>query len=224
MHILLIRHGQSAGNAAGRIQGWNDEPLTAIGRAQALALAQRVETRYQVQAIYASPLLRARETAEIIAEQLGLPAILDERLKERDIGALTGLSFDEVEERYPEIVRAWRQNPLHIPIPGAEDHVAFQRRVMSGVGDIVCRHEEDDMIAIVAHGGTLRACIAGLLALDSRKRQPWKFDNASLSVIIQDGARPRVTLLNDTCHLDHLRSQGTSSGQTESAAFSSDCV
>jgi len=205
MQILLIRHGQSAGNAVGRIQGWNDEPLTKVGKAQALALARRLEREHVVHAVYASPLSRARETAEVIADVLGLPIAFDERLKEHDIGVVTGLSFREVEAQYPEIAAQWRESHWHVRIPGAEDNRVFHRRVMSAIDDIVSRHRDDDTLAVIAHGGVLSTYLAGLLALDLRKRKPWMFGNASLSIVVLGGIRPRIALLNDRCHLNHLQ-------------------
>jgi len=205
MHLLLIRHGQSTGNAARRIQGWNDEPLTEVGRAQALALTRRLQSEQQIDAIYSSPLLRACQTAEIIADILDLAVALDERLKEHHIGVITGLRFEEVESQYPEIVERWQRDVWHVPIPGMEDTDVFQRRVVSAMDEIVARHKGDDTIAVIAHGGTLGAYLASLLALDLRKRQPWVFDNASLSIVVLGGVRPRIALLNDTCHLNHLQ-------------------
>ena len=204
MQLLLIRHGQSVGNAAGRMQGWNDEPLSDPGRTQALALARRLQQEHGVRAIYASPLSRARETAEAIADVLCLPIAFDERLKEHDIGVLTALTFKEVQARYPEVVKHWHESPWHMPIPGAEDNGDFRRRVMASMDEIVSRHQEDDTVAVVAHGGTLGAYLAGLVGLDSRKRNPWMLGNASLSIVILGGVRPRIALLNDTCHLNHL--------------------
>jgi broad specificity phosphatase PhoE len=69
------------------------------------------------------------------------------------------------------------------------------------MSEIVASHKGDDTVAVVAHGGTLSAYLAGLLELDFRKRQPWVFDNASLSAVVLGGVRPRIALLNDTCHL-----------------------
>lgn len=204
MQLLLIRHGQSVGNAAGRIQGWNDEPLTDAGRTQALALARRLEREYNVQAIYASPLSRARETSEAIADVLCLPVAFDERLKEHGIGVLTALTFKEVQARYPEMVKHWHESPWHMPIPGAEDNGDFHRRVMSSMDEIVSLHQEDDTVAVVSHGGALGTYLAGLVGLDPRKRNPWVLDNASLSIVVLGGVRPRIALLNDTCHLNHL--------------------
>jgi len=202
--LLLIRHGQSVGNAAGRIQGWNDEHLTDVGRTQAQALASRLRREHSVRAIYASTLSRARETAEVIGDVLGLNVAYEERLKEHGIGVITGLSFKEVQARYPEIARHWQESPWHRPIPGAEDRGVFHRRVMASVDEIVSRHEEDDTVAVVSHGGALGTFLTGLLELGLRKRNPWVLDNASLSIVVLGGVRPRIGLLNDTCHLNHL--------------------
>ncbi len=206
MRLLLIRHGQSVGNAARRIQGLDDQPLTGAGREQALALAHRLQHEQDLCALYASPLLRARQTAEIIARHLELDLTYEDRLKEYDCGAITGMSFDEVLAHFPEIAAGWQQSPWRVPVPGEEGVESFQQRVISAMQDILAYHADGDAIAIVAHGGTLSAYLANLLAIDYRKRQPWVFDNASLSVIILGGVRPRIALLNDTCHLH--RGQG----------------
>jgi len=203
VQLLLIRHGQSAGNAAGRIQGWNDEPLTDEGRTQALALARRLQGEHNVRAIYASTLSRARETAEVIADVLGLHVTFDEQLKEHDIGVVTGLSFKEVQARYPELAKHWQESPWRMPVPGAEDNGAFHRRVTASVDEIVSHHQEDDTIAIISHGGALGTYLAGLVGLDLRRRNPWMLSNASLSIVILGGVRPRIALLNDTCYLNH---------------------
>ncbi len=208
MRLLLIRHAQSAGNAAGRIQGLDDQPLTEVGREQALDLAYRLGREQNLCDIYASPLLRARQTAEIICRHLGLNLTCEDRLKEYDCGAITGMSFEEVCAHYPEIVAGWQRNAWRVPVPGEEGVESFQERVMSAIQDIVARHADGDAIAVVAHGGTLSAYLAGLLGLDYRKRQPWVFDNACLSIVTLGGVRPRIALLNDTCHLHHGQGRG----------------
>ncbi len=205
MRLFLIRHGQSAGNAAGRVQGLDDQPLTKVGREQALDLAYRLESEQNLCALYASPLLRARQTAEIICRHLGLDLSLDDRLKEYDCGAVTGMSFEEVCASYPEIAAAWQRSLWRVPIPGEEGIELFQQRVLSAMQDILDRHADGDAIAIVAHGGTLGAYLGGLLGMDYRKRQPWVFDNACLSILVLGGVRARIALLNDTCHLYHRR-------------------
>ena len=203
MRLLLVRHGESAGNAADRIQGIRDEPLTSVGRAQATALAQRMQRDYQVCAVYSSSLSRARETAEVIAAALGLTVICDDRLQEYDCGVVTGLCFDEVQALYPEIARRWAEDSWKVPIPGEEGNEVFQQRVSAAMAEIVARHSQDDTVAVVAHGGVWGVYLAGLLGLDFSKRQPWMFGNASLSIVLLGGTRPRIALLNDTCHLNH---------------------
>jgi len=202
MRLLLIRHAQSVGNAAHRIQGWDDQPLTEVGKAQAEALAARIACESPLQALYASPLLRARQTADIIAERIDMVVQCDDRLKEHDCGAITGMCFDEVESQYPALVAAWRESPWRVPLPGEESLEAFEKRVMSAMADVVGGGRAEDVIAVVSHGGTLGTYLTGLLGLDRRKRHPWMFDNASLSVVVKGGARPRIALLNDTCHLN----------------------
>lgn len=204
MRLLLIRHGQSVGNAADRIQGLNDEPLTDLGREQAQALAYRLQAQYAVGALYSSPLLRALQTAEIIAAVLGLDVRVEHRLREYDPGVVTGMRFEEVQEQYPDIARRWAEDSWRVPIPGEEGVEAFQQRVMAAMGEIVSAQGGEEAVAVVTHGGTLSAFLAGLLELDFRKRQPWVFANASLSMVIPGGIRPRLALLNDTCHVDHM--------------------
>jgi broad specificity phosphatase PhoE len=175
MDILLIRHGESTWNAEGIIQGWGDPPLSETGRAQARALGLRLSRREEIDALYSSTLQRARETAEIIGELTGTSPRFDDRLREGGIGVLTGVNVKDVEKLYPEIWRDWQENPLKTPIPGGEDNENFRKRVIY---------------------------LAHLIGLDMRKRVPFRFANASLSMIQLGGARPRIVLLNDTCHLE----------------------
>jgi broad specificity phosphatase PhoE len=182
VRLLLMRHAQSVGNAAQQIQGWDDQPLTDVGRAQAAAC----------------------QTAEIVGGQLGLTVHCDDRLKEYHCGAITGMCFAEVAAQFPEVARGWREDPWHTAVPGEEGLGVFQQRVLSAIGDIVDEHSDSDTMAIMTHGGTLSAYMADLLGLDFRKRQPWVFDNASLSTVILGGLRPRIASLNDICHLNHL--------------------
>src|SRR5438270_7968282 len=97
--VLLVRHGQSEWNALGRWQGQADPPLSDLGRDQARAAARALGA---VDAVFASDLQRATETAHIIAGALGIgPVLIDERLRERDAGEWSGLTRDEIHERYP---------------------------------------------------------------------------------------------------------------------------
>ena len=94
--------------------------MTELGRAQAQALAQRLQGDHDIFAVYASSLLRARETAEIIVDLLGLTIVLEDRLQEYDCGIVTGMRMEEVAAQYPEIARRWAEDSWRVPIPGEE--------------------------------------------------------------------------------------------------------
>jgi broad specificity phosphatase PhoE len=142
--ILLARHGETDWNVEGRLQGWDDRPLNETGRAQARELARRLaETPFD--AVYASDLSRARETAEIVAEPHGVPVVIDSDLREMHYGSWSGLTRSEIEERFP----------------GAERHDGETReqhleRVLASADRIARRHP-GGRILVVSHGGSMRA-------------------------------------------------------------------
>ena len=207
MHLLLIRHGETDWNNEGRMQGHTDTPLNANGLAQARQLAARIASEESFATLYASPLARARVTAEIIAQECGIAPILDDRLKEQRLGEFEGLTDAEFEQRFPGALAAWRADLLQSPLPGQERRDAFQRRVQAFLDDLRARHTDDTRVAIVTHGGTIGMMLATLIELDIGKRFPFWFDNASLSHVDLSGGRVRLRLLNDTCHLrnEHMR-------------------
>jgi len=142
--LLLVRHGETYWNAAGRLQGHTDRPLNDYGRRQAKELAERLAGE-GADAIYASDLVRAKETAEIVGERLGLTVAVDPDLREKDLGTWEGLTGDE---------------RVHVEFEGesTEDH---RDRVMGAVRRIVARHPEQ-RIVVVTHGGSLRRIQAAL--------------------------------------------------------------
>ena len=203
MKLLLIRHGESIGNTEGRLQGQFDSPLSDRGREQARALAGRLlREGHAIAAIYASDLSRAAETAEILAAGLAVPVVLDARLREYHIGLLTGVVWREVEFLYPELWHQIHQADAWVPVPGEEGNEAFHARLAAALAGIQARHEEGDTVAVLAHGGSLGMLLAQLLGMDPRRPLPFRFGNASLSVVEVIRKRLRLTLMNDTCHLD----------------------
>jgi len=202
VRLLLIRHGESQGNAERRVQGWFDSPLTDTGRDQIRALARRLEKDgWGVTALYASTLRRAAESGEILAATLGVPLTLDDRLREYGIGLFTGLTWEEIKGRFPDLVAQWEASSRRPSIPGEEGNSAFCTRVVAAFEDIAVAHPAEATVGVVAHGGTFNVYLKHLLGLNIAMRGPFSFSNAALNVIEWEEWGPRITLLNDTCHL-----------------------
>jgi broad specificity phosphatase PhoE len=165
--LLLARHGETDWNSERRWQGHADRPLNERGREQARALASELARR-RIDAVYASDLLRARETAEIVAARLGLEVRVDERLREVDVGEWSGLSLTEAEERYPDGFQRW-QAGRHGWEQG-ESYEQMGERVVEAALRIAARHPLETVL-VVSHGGSIRACqatAAGLAYAQSR--------------------------------------------------------
>jgi probable phosphoglycerate mutase len=201
MHLLLLRHGETDWNSAGRIQGHTDTPLNARGVEQAEQLAARVAAEGRIDALYTSPLARAHMTAEIIARRITHTPLCDDRLKEKSLGELDGMTMLDFQQRYPDLYARWQVSQEHVPLPGEETPPEFARRVQTFLDDVRARHANGARVVIVAHGGTIGMVIATLIGLDINRRLPFWFDNASVSLMDLGGSRPRLRLLNDTCHL-----------------------
>jgi broad specificity phosphatase PhoE len=137
--LLLVRHGETDWNAEGRLQGHTDQPLSDYGRRQAQQLAGEREDE-ELEAIYSSDLARARETAEIVGERLGLPVVLDPDLREKDWGTWEGLNA--VERDRVEFV--------------GETTEAHQERMLRALRRIAERHPGDGRVLVVTHGGSMR--------------------------------------------------------------------
>jgi phosphoserine phosphatase len=179
--IYLARHGESDWNAANRFQGHSDRPLTDLGREQARALADLVAGE-NVEAIYASPLSRALETARIVAARTGLAVVEDEGLREVDTGSWSGLSRAEVQERYPEGFERWTSGGA-----GWEDGESYEEmaeRVLAAVNRIAAAHP-GGRVLLVSHGGPIRAIQAaaeGMAINEYRRLRPVE-PNARLTAV-----------------------------------------
>ena len=147
--ILLARHGETDWNLARRVQGHSDRPLNETGREQATELAARL-ARERLTAIYSSDLVRAHETARIVAARLGLGVTVEPDLRERDFGTWEGLTDDEIRSRFPEAgAGEWGD---------AETREEMAHRVLGAFRRIAARHD-GERVLIVAHGGPLRALL-----------------------------------------------------------------
>ncbi|MBN2386380.1 MAG: histidine phosphatase family protein [Anaerolineales bacterium] len=156
-HLFLIRHGETDWNVEGRWQGQADVPLNARGRAQAARMAETLRG-LDLQAIYASDLVRARETAEALAAVHGLEVRLDARLREIHQGEWQGLLVGEIEARYAARFHERRRDPLNVAPPGGETVAGVQARVVAFLQEVVARHP-GQTLAIVAHGFVLAVAL-----------------------------------------------------------------
>ncbi|MCS7060550.1 MAG: histidine phosphatase family protein [Anaerolineae bacterium] len=201
--LFLIRHAQSMANEEGRIQGWLDSPLSELGRQQAQALAERFRS-IRLHAVYSSPLSRARDTAQAIAHLQKLPVLLDERLKEYNMGHWTGLSREEIQALWPSVNL---EADHELVVPGGESAQDVRNRVELFLREAMAQGG-DQSLAIVTHSGTLGMVVCAMLGMPVMRRPPFYFGNASVTEVTYRHDRWRLRRLNDQCHLHPLELTG----------------
>lgn len=201
LHLILVRHGETEWNAQRRYQGQSDVPLSELGVRQAELVAERL-ARHEIDAVYASDLKRAWETAQIIVEKNGLNVSSEPRLRELKFGILEGLTFDEAQEQYPEMIAAWLDD-FHQTPEGAETIDLFNARVISLLEDLKRQYDEQTVL-LVAHGGPLSELLRVVLELSPQKRWYLELENASMSEVLIAADFVSLKRLNDTCHLAAL--------------------
>ena len=201
LHLMLVRHGETEWNAQGRYQGQADIPLSSLGRRQANRIAARLAGQ-NIDAVYASDLRRAWQTAAAIAENNGLNVFSEPRLRELKFGILEGLTFDEAQTRYPDMLASWLDDFQQTP-DGAETLDAFNARVASLLNDLKENHDEQ-VVLLVAHGGSLSEILRVAMGLAREKRWYIEMENASLTELLIGEKYLSLQRLNDTCHLAEL--------------------
>jgi probable phosphoglycerate mutase len=199
--LLLLRHGETAWNLSGRWQGQAaDTPLTDLGREQARIVAGRLRA-YPIRSIYSSDLLRAFETAQIVGQRLIAPIIAVPALRESDIGAWTGLTWQEISERFPDEVAAMAAGQ-EVRRGGGESYGELQARLAAAAEGIAAQHPGQTVL-LVSHGAALRSLVAH--ALDASLAQMHRIaigGNTALSVVQMRHGHLRLVSYNDTAHLD----------------------
>jgi broad specificity phosphatase PhoE len=197
VRLILVRHGQSEGNASGILQGRLDFGLTALGRVQAEATARHL-AGLSVDRLLSSPLGRATQTAEPIAAALRLPIEPEPGLMEYDVGEVSGLSPAEIRERYPDVIAAYRKG-LRPAFPGEEGRDAFHARVRHVVESL---QGTKQTVVAVAHGGVISAVCYQVLGMAPSRRGAFETANGSITEVVLDRqGRLVLTRQNDVCHL-----------------------
>ncbi|MEE9275672.1 MAG: histidine phosphatase family protein [bacterium] len=200
MLLYLLRHGETEWNVERRIQGVTGVSLNEVGRAQARALAASMEG-LPVRALYASPLLRSRETAEAVAAALGLPVREEPRLKELDQGDLEGLKIEEIQERHNGFLESWKERPAGLRMPGGETLDELQERAWGAMEDFRENHPEET-VAAVSHNLTITVIMCRVLGVDLNSFRGIRQHNASLNIIEHTPQRGwSVVTMNSLAHL-----------------------
>jgi probable phosphoglycerate mutase len=198
--MLLVRHGATSRTAEDRFSGAEGVDLSDEGRRQIGALAERL-AESPIDAIYASPLSRARETAEILARRSGLEVVTRDGLREIGHGHWEGLTRKEVETRFPDEYASWEADPFTFAPLRGESGVAVLARALPVVREIVTSHPSCTVL-VVSHKATIRLLLASLLGFDARGYRD-RLDQApgALSILdFKDHVRARLMLFNDVSH------------------------
>lgn len=189
--VLLARHGETDWNRERRWQGHADPPLNVAGRRQADALA-RALADIPIEAIYASDLSRAFETAEIVAGDRGLTVVADPELREIDVGEWEGLSTSELEERYPAGFA--RHEAGGDGWEHGESHADMSKRIVRAVMRIAASHPTGTVLVVI-HGGTIRALVAaadGIDLAEYRRTHVGPVNGSVSRIAVEDGRLRRL--------------------------------
>jgi broad specificity phosphatase PhoE len=199
IRVYLVRHGQTLWNAEGRYQGRIDSALSPLGRSQAVRLARALAAA-PFAAVYSSPLVRAWDTALVIAASHRLSVVPVEELREIALGAWEGLTEEEITRRFGDVVARRRRDPERVVPEGGESLAQVQARAMRAMERILARHD-DGTIAVVAHGAVNKMIL--LSALNAPLSSYWRIrqDNAGISIVDVIGAHKAVRVMNETAHL-----------------------
>jgi broad specificity phosphatase PhoE len=201
--LYLVRHGQSAGNAEGRFGGHSATPLSELGLQQAEMTASTL-AREKIDAIYTSDLFRAVQTAEPLSRLLDLPIVKTSAFRERHVGVLEGLTFDESKESFPQDYYALVNRNIHHVITKGESYRHLLRRATGELREILRVHQ-GERIAIFSHTGTICFLTLHLLGAINRytKQTPWLVtSNCGINRFeIRGRSNVRVLAINDTRHL-----------------------
>ena len=201
--VLLIRHGQSEGNAERRFGGHTATPLSPRGRKQAYATAQAFKNE-ELTAIYSSDLARAVETARPLANMTGLAVNSTTAFRERSVGVMEGLTFEAAAQEHPEQYAALLRRDFEHVLTGGESYRQLLGRAVQKLDEIIAAHK-GGRIAIFSHTGTI--CILALHlmgALDAPELKPVWITSANCGVTrfeLRDDGFVRVLTLNDMRHL-----------------------
>lgn len=188
--LLLIRHAEPDEHAHGRCYGRLDVGLSPTGLASAERLAENLRD-VELDAVYASPRLRAVQTAAALDTAL----TIDDRLRELDFGELEGRTYDEIKRDQPDFFRRWMETPTLVRFPGGESYAELRERVAAAVKDVIAANS-GRTVALVSHGGVIRAALVVALGLPDDRAFALDVGYARVSVVDWFDGTPVVRLVN----------------------------
>jgi len=201
--LLLVRHGTTKLHAPDRFWGSTDVALSDAGIRQAERLRDRLKGE-DIKAVFSSGLSRARLTAEVIAAACDLKVTVDPTLNECNFGFAEGLTFTEIQKKYPELAELLLGFDMETAFPGGESLTEFDARVQQFLPKLE-NFKSRATVLIVAHGGTLPLLVCHLLGLPAKAWRQLRMSQGSLSVVETFPQGAVLTLLNDTSHLKPAR-------------------
>jgi 2,3-bisphosphoglycerate-dependent phosphoglycerate mutase len=198
--IIAVRHGETAWNVDGRVQGHLDIGLNDKGRWQATragdALAQE-----DISTVYTSDLWRAYDTALAIATPHGLPIQTHEGLRERGFGEFEGKTYEEIAALWPDQSIAWRKRVPDFSPQGGESLLMFRARVVPVVQQLAARHM-GEQIVVIAHGGVMDMLYRAATNQDISASRTWELGNAAINRLLWNGEHFSLVGWADVSHLD----------------------
>jgi phosphoserine phosphatase len=207
LRVLLIRHGETIWNLQRRCQGFTDIPLSETGEAQARMLAAALKPS-PLGAIISSDLIRARRTAEIIAEPHKLTPKTDARLRELNQGDLEGKNIQDMLADHPALLKQWMETPAETTMPGGESIRSVQARAWRAIEDLQ-RTYDNSLIAVVGHNLCINSIICRAIGLDLNNFRRLRLENASISELEFMSHGPVLVRVNEINHLRPLSTHKT---------------
>ena len=198
--LIAVRHGETVWNTRGLLQGFQDSPLTEEGRNEAHALGIRL-AGYDLQKLYTSDLGRASETAEILNRTIGLEIVPVAGLRERNLGIVQGMTWQEVEERFPEIHARVSSGDIEYTIPDGESLLRFYDRVQSTF-DRLASESSPVRILVVTHGGVINMLVRRVLGIPLTARRGFHIRNTSLNRFTVTDGEWMIETFGDRGHLE----------------------
>jgi probable phosphoglycerate mutase len=197
--FVVVRHGQTQWNVEARVQGHRDSPLTAQGLEQAEAIGKRL-AREHFDVLVASDLGRAMQTAQRIAAHCGLPIAADPRLRERDFGEGEGLSYEEIDARWPNVFSRTAEVDPDLAIPGGESRRQFHDRIHQAFESLARKHD-GRRVLVVSHGGVLTSLYRVIHGIPVARPHRVSISNASYSAVVFDADAWTLEAWDDVAHL-----------------------